>query len=225
MKNFSDYILGKKVVIVGPAPSIVGTGQHDKIESYDIVIRLNHALPVPSKLHKDIGERTDVLYTTTKAKSLHSDFDFLQKTLKWIVCPYADVEPFDRYMVQFKKKNKDRIPFVCAYSHNEYHQVLTSIGTRPTIGLSAIIHMLKHEISELYITGMTFYKKTPGNKGGYYEEYKNKDDYKGKATEKEVLALTNKIGVHNMDRHVDAMRILMQDDRVVCDEALKYVLD
>ena len=48
------FLKDKTVVIVGPAPSIIGSNQGKLIDSFDIVIRLNKALPIPEHL-KHLG--------------------------------------------------------------------------------------------------------------------------------------------------------------------------
>jgi len=228
MQRYSEFLLDKRVVLIGPAPSIVGSGQCQAIEDYDVVVRMNHALPVPAASQQDVGKRTDILYSTVKIpKSLHPNLQFVKKTVEWLVCPYGPVDPFDRYMKNFESKNKDvGIRFLRAYNGEEHLAVEREIGTRPTIALAAIIHLLRFGISELYITGITFYKKTTGNEGGYCEAYKNKDDYgAAQATEKRVMALVNRIGVHDMEKHIIHMRKLMSDDRLRCDMALREVLE
>ena len=226
MPNFHDIIRNKTVAVVGPAPSIIGTDQYGLIESYDVVVRLNHALPVPKKLIRHIGERTDLLYSSTKIpKSLHPNLTLVSDTIKYLVCPYGPIDPFARYMKNFKDSNKGKIPFHCPYTKEQHQAIEAKVGTRPTIGLAAIIHLLEHEIRELYITGLTFYHSTPGDEGGYYEEYKNKDDYKGKATASEVMKLVKRIGVHDMDAHVRYIKNLMKSDpRITCDLAMDHVL-
>lgn len=225
--EYEMYIRGKRVVVVGPAPSIVGSCQHDLIESYDVVVRLNHALPVPDSMQQDIGSRTDVLYSTVKKKSILQDFEMLNQLVRWIVCPYANVKPFDKYMHEFDDATLNfNLPFVCAYDKEQYKSIESSMGTRPMISLSAIQHLLFCEASEIHITGLTFGMATSGNKGGYYEDYKNKNDYKGEATEKEVVAIIDRCGVHDIQKHVEYLRQLMTSHpHITCDKAMKEVID
>jgi len=95
-KNYKEYLKGKRVVIVGPAPSIVGSDQRDLIDSYDVVVRLNRALPVPEHLKKDVGTRTDVLYNCMNPSNEcggRIDVDFLLKSgVKFLVSPYAPIQ-------------------------------------------------------------------------------------------------------------------------------------
>ena len=41
IKKYYDYLKGKKVVIVGPAPHMRGWRQGELIDSYDVVVRVS----------------------------------------------------------------------------------------------------------------------------------------------------------------------------------------
>ena len=56
-----NQIKGKRVAVVGNAESIIGSGQGEKIDSYDIVIRINLRFPKEEE-YKDVGKRTDINY-------------------------------------------------------------------------------------------------------------------------------------------------------------------
>ena len=224
MNSYIDYVKGKRVAVVGPAPSIVGSGQHDLIESYDVVCRLNAAIPVPEALYPDIGERTDVLYSTTKIpKCMNPDRALVYRTVKWVVCPYALTPPFDRYMRDFREWNEALIPFCNPYLPAQYADIETEVGMRPSIGLSAIIHLLSLPVAEIYVTGLTFYKKTTGNEGGYYAEYRKPD--KNVQNEAEAMAFVERIGVHDPDKeHAWFKQAAAQDDRLCYDKAIKELI-
>lgn len=217
--EYRDYIEGRSVVVVGPAPSVVGSGGGDLIDGHDVVVRLNHALPVPEDMAEDIGTRTDVLYSTLKRKSLLQNPQWLRTHLKAVVCPYGPVEPFDRYMRQCKAD------FLCPYDEFQYHVLESLLGVRPTIGFSAILHLMSLPLATLHVTGITFFRRTEGNDGGYHEQYKNKDDYEGRATEAEVMELVRRVGVHEPEVETGVMRRLVaEEDRVSWDGALEEVL-
>ena len=95
-RKFLEYLKNKRVVIVGPAPTMVDSKQHDIIESYDVVVRLNRALPILEKLKPDIGSRTDILYNCMNPSNECGgtiDIELLQReNIKVLVSPYAPVE-------------------------------------------------------------------------------------------------------------------------------------
>jgi hypothetical protein len=64
-QKFNAYIGGKKVIFVGPSGNLIGSGFGKWIDSFDVIIRTNHApiaLAEDKSLAIDYGQRTDVLY-------------------------------------------------------------------------------------------------------------------------------------------------------------------
>ena len=64
IRKYSKFLKNKKVVLVGPSSYLKGIKQHDLIESYDIVVRMNVGYKFAEKLQRDMGERTDILYSS-----------------------------------------------------------------------------------------------------------------------------------------------------------------
>lgn len=223
--KYSQYLKGKRVVVVGPAPSILGSKQHDIINSYDIVVRLNKALPLPNNLKEDIGSRTDVLYNCMNPSSECGgdiDIDLLKKCgVKYLVSPYGQVSGpkyrFNRDILSFSEKNLEKgkgktfsIPF--CHIDTAYFKKLLKIMQLPNTGICTILDILKHPIKELYITGFTFFK------GGYIKEYR-------RYNEKQVLEKMAKYNLHNQEKQLKYMRqILLNDKRIKLDQTLIDIL-
>jgi hypothetical protein len=222
--NFRGYVEGARVALVGPAPSIIGSKQGELIDSYDMVVRLNHALPVPSELTEDIGTRTDILYTTTKIpKTLPEDPQVvLDAGVQALVMPYYEKhEAFERHVVKCRKIYAGALPLFIPYSHKDYAVIEVQVGARPTIGLSAIIHLLSMNITELYVAGLTFYFKTEGNAGGYYEQYKDKHDYGDAKADEETAfkKVINKWKVHDPAKEAAYVAHLVRKDKRLTGDA------
>ena len=62
----NDYLEGKNIILVGPCNSLIGKNLGDFIDSFDIVVRIKRGYPVPDNLHKDLGTKTNLLYTTLR---------------------------------------------------------------------------------------------------------------------------------------------------------------
>ena len=45
-QELSGYLEGKRVAYVGPAPYMKGLGQGELIDSYDVVVRIQHGIPM-----------------------------------------------------------------------------------------------------------------------------------------------------------------------------------
>ena len=61
-RQYSALLKRKRVVLVGPSRSVVGSSQGRKLEAFDLVVRLNFQWPIPPALVVDVGERMDILY-------------------------------------------------------------------------------------------------------------------------------------------------------------------
>ncbi|GAG30323.1 unnamed protein product, partial [marine sediment metagenome] len=52
-KKYSEFLKDKRVCIAGPSPDIEGSGYGDKIDSYDIVVRINKGYLLPEEYRQD----------------------------------------------------------------------------------------------------------------------------------------------------------------------------
>lgn len=59
-EEIQNYCKDKSVIIVGNSGSLKESGKGSVIDSYDIVLRMNHG--VPGKWTKDVGARTDIWF-------------------------------------------------------------------------------------------------------------------------------------------------------------------
>lgn len=207
-KEYAEFLREKRVVVVGPAPSIIGTKQHDLIESYDIVTRLNKGFYIPEELRQDIGSRTDIIYNCLHRKyGGDLDIDKLKGHVQWVCCSY----PVPKRVQEFRKKNENRIPFHVV--NEDYHRSISQmLDCRLNTGMSAIIDLLFHDIAELYITGITFFNKTERDKGVYYPQYRKPDKMPSNL-------------MHKPRWQFDYFKRLYKNDRrIACDEVLEKLV-
>ena len=173
-RAYGRYLAGKRVVLVGPAPSIEGSRQHDLIESHDVVARVNHALPVPAHLQPDVGCRTDVLYHnlwrgSPKARPFLELVGLLDGHVQWACAayPYLNLDHrFAEDIDRFVKDLSGRVPFRVP-GNLRYLRTWWECRTRPNAGVSAIADLLSFDIARLYITGFTFYAGPQAYHAGY----------------------------------------------------------
>lgn len=59
LDNFKDYCSGKRVILIGNAKDIVTNSYGPQIDSYDIVIRMNHGHPLP-KYAENMGKKYNI---------------------------------------------------------------------------------------------------------------------------------------------------------------------
>ncbi len=214
--SYSEYLKGKKVSIVGPAPSVIGSKQGARIDRSDVVVRTNQALPIMDDIKHDIGTRCDVIYhcmnTTPKAGGLINVEMLLSNGVTWLAAPYARRGRFHNAATAFEKDNEGRLNY-----HNVdnafYDSVYKYMGTMPNTGIMAIIDLLAHDVASVYVTGFTFFK------GGYHKHYRN-----GRS-EAHTLAEMKKAGCHRIEPQIDFMQMVKnKDSRLSVDETLDSIL-
>ena len=212
---YSDYLSGKNVAIIGPAKSIQGTSLGSMIDKFDIIVRINKALPIPERLKIDIGSRTDILYnslnTTDYPGENNINVNFLKSNgVKFVCCPYPNNGVFQNDITMFIKNSQFQIPFR-SVNYRHFIEAQNMMKTRPYSGTMAIIDLLKFNINMLYVTGIDFYM-TP-----YYNEYR--------IISKKKLNGIRDNNIHKNLPQINYLRILsLTDKRVVVDNLLKGIL-
>ena len=206
--DLTEYLSHKRVVIVGPSDHILTMQQRDLIESYDVVVRLNKAIPVPKHLSECLGERTDIIMTGLHPKHCISwEIDlWLKLHIEWIVSPFPHIKPFKGIIKRFRKFNKGRIKFECRETAG-YIDFTKCLGTRPNTGFAAISHLLSYNINELYITGMTFFQTK------YISEYSN-------ISWEEVVENSDRKSHKQAPQITAFFELLRTDNRIKTDEYL-----
>jgi hypothetical protein len=134
--NYIEYLEDKRVIIVGPAPTIEGRNWGKIIDSYDVVVRINNAVASIKGKEKDYGFRTDINY-------INRWFYFHKlNTIK-------DIKSI-KYLVTLKntKRSIDK-------------RVLETIIRIPgfNMGVVTILDLLKYNIKSLDVCGFSFYSK------------------------------------------------------------------
>ena len=166
VNEFRDYVKdpvlekllsGKKIAFVGPAPNIEGAGLGEKIDSYDLVVRINTAYDIPENLWSDYGKRTDIVVSclnVSKLSSLRANIPFV-KSLKSLI--QTNLSMWDIHFV--------RRAIAAWNTGTPYHNVCdgylfkinAQVGTISNTGLLGIITLLNYDLEDLYITGFNFF--------------------------------------------------------------------
>lgn len=216
MESFEEFIRGKRVVVVGPAPSIVHSRQREYIDGFDVIVRINKAVPIPETLHDDIGTRTDVLYNCLNTHEENGGAlvpdQLSREGVKYVRCPYPNIKPFKKDIMQARQLQWGSID-LSSVDTAVYTTWQSAMNCRPNSGIGAILDLLQHPIHQLYITGFTFFK------GGYYSAYRP-------LNEQQVMRRMDKAGNHNQKSQLRYMKArLKSDSRVLMDDALQEIID
>jgi hypothetical protein len=140
------------------------------------------------------------------------NIEYLKDNIKFIVSPYPKVAPFDRDIIAFDNMNKGVLK-----SHiinkDMYLKFSKEMNTRPNSGICAIIDLLSFDITELYVTGFTFFR------GGYDKTYRDQ-------SEEQVMALINRYKVHEIEPQIKYLKKLFNTDlRLKGDEKLMGIIN
>lgn len=209
--EFAEYVKGCSIALVGPASTIAGSRQGDLIDGHDRVIRINHALPIPSHMTVDIGERTDVLYHHLilghpRVPPLKDFTALLMDSVHWVCCtyPYLPGRQSSEWIDAFCAELHGRLPFR-AVSLRHYYWLSAITRTCPNSGISAIQDLLRFEMDKLYITGFSFYQTD----SFYYDGYRGTGPGSGQRQQPQIE---------------EVRRWVRRDSRIHMDEAVRRIL-
>lgn len=180
--EYLEWLKDKKVIIVGPSNLLIGKSLGAKIDSYDIVVRLNNSFPLYSHLKKDLGSRTDVIYHTSGRiiKYLIYTGKQINKTPRQIL--KSDSVKFMFFRQGWNSGRANLRKYFWKFTDMDlgikYSPIKKcAIGLKrklkspPNMGILAITHILNSECKSLTVIGCDFYK------GKYYKGYAKLPDY------------------------------------------------
>ena len=139
----------------------------------DVVVRINHAWPLPENLKNDIGTRTHILYYNLNPKKQRirrkDVIRMRQSGIKWVVSTHPAVRARYRLRQRRFRKMSRRLVRFRAVPQSIKRRLRPHIGS-VNGGLITIVDLLRYPITQLYVTGFSFYKT------GYlkYPKYKSR---------------------------------------------------
>jgi hypothetical protein len=183
---YAHLVQHKRVAIVGPATTTLGTRQGALLDSYDLVVRFNDTidhLPITGSLADDIGTRTDILYCNQTILREHileqkglSHAQFRQVCdevgVKYVVCTNNGLSFASTGAPQPACDVQDKTVITDVQRLLSQHGMRTRLrlvyaasalliewlgGYVGRTGLVAMVDLLSFDIAHLYITGMTMY--------------------------------------------------------------------
>ena len=222
--EYSSFLKGKRVVVVGPARSIKGSGQGEIIDSYDVVVRVNLGLNIQKNLKEDIGSRMDILYSAMSqyywdtAVFSEKSLSMLEKkyNIKWIVNTGVRRAMILK-MAKDKVNSKVKVGLKLVSKKNiEY--LKKKLDGKPTAGIISMYDLLQYPILELYVTGFTFYNimSSKNERKDYYY-----DNYSPRYPE-----TINNVYKHDLKGEACLLyNLRKKDERVKIDKVLSNILE
>lgn len=214
-ESFISLVKDKKVIIVGPSITVQECNLGTFINNFDVIVRLNKSLPVPTRMYPHIGYRTDVLYNSLNTTDYPGENRFgphflKRQKVKYLRCPYPPITPFSNDIKSFCRKNRNIIDFG-HIDTNYYIKLEHCIGTRPYTGTCAIADLLHCGVKELFVMGIDFYT------------YKHSFYYRN-VSERKLRKLRNN-NIHRRKPQIDLIRrFYLLDNRLVVDNILDEIL-
>ncbi len=197
---------------MGPANTIRGKKLGEFIDSHDVVVRLNHAWPLPEEAKEDIGTRTDVIYhnlNPKRAPSRKAVQEMHAAGVKWIVSTHPTSRKHRKRHrpIRFQKRINKGLIRLTTVSLGFRLAMRRKCGPTNT-GILAMAHILRQGVKSLHVTGFSFFE-TP------YAEYPGYRKIKPK------MALR----WHNQKKHKRYLiRCLAKDKRLSVDPFITQIL-
>ncbi len=198
MRNYENYIRGKRVIVVGTAGYMDGKGKGKFIDSHDVVVRLN--MSAKPKSVQDFGKRTDVLYTyaiLAQNKDNKMMCEYWKDLTKLKGVKHLRFTNGRKQYFQYFKQNTPKTVTITTLDKKYYSEIKTSMHTTPNTGTVAVMDLLRFNPKSITVIGIDLYAS------GYSRTYKGE-------------------GVQNNHNfEVQAAWFYLNRDRLILDEAMK----
>ena len=245
-ESFIELVRGKTVALVGPSASAADILQGPLIDSYDFVARVK-SYYVPVEKRKNYGERIDFLYTDNDNTNdvFEGDIvvdngskrdiqigpaniglrqDILRTKVQTVIstCPRAEWF-FERSLARSMTAISS-ITDVRIMPDSPYMDIRRETN-RPNAGFSAIIDLVSLPFSEIYITGIDFYRSL------YRQNYRNslwtKDTIENMVRSPDGTTPDGKPDFHDPDAQFAYFKYKMYnvDDRIKVDHVFQEYLE
>lgn len=179
--KYADFLQNKRVAIVGPSKSSIGSGLGSIVDSFDVVVRLlpsnGEIQETIDKNHKDIGSKTDILYSNFDQLLLNPEnlSNFKSQGVKYLNCtrPVSELG----LLWQHSKNLFDKMDMLyCPVDYEKYCNWSSEIKCSPHKGFCTILDLMSYKVKEIYVIGFSFYKDAAtsdwANFNGWgYEKY------------------------------------------------------
>jgi len=176
-----EFFEGKSVALVGPADYLGlfrnNSNNLEKIESCDMIVKLNSGVKLSKKYPDLVSKRIDILYNSLLDNCVNGGIliieDVANSKIKHIrTTPKSDYSGFASQQNTTNitsQKTYDKLNSL-AQNHNInttimgielYNTVSKNVKSKPTTGFVTIYDILVHNPKSLYITGFNFFMSPP----------------------------------------------------------------
>jgi len=243
-EEFRKWITGKSIALVGPAASAEQFTNGKKIDSYDLVARVK-SFYVPENKREVYGSRVDLLYTdnhetndvlpgdlvtnegdkrkiTMCQQSVALRGAILQQQISAVISTYPKSEWFfDRFVPSLNgMASLTNVRILPDYPYMDIRKQTN----RPNAGFSAIIDLCSLPVSEIFITGIDFYRSL--YKEGYLNSLYTRSTIEKWKTDHDGFTPDGSPDRHEPDLQFKYFKnnFWKKDDRIKVDPFLEEVL-
>lgn len=203
---------GKKVIIVGPAPTSLEYMKTIELENFDLVVRMNKS-PNFIKFSPVLGERTDYLFHCLNENPTWGGGILIPEVLKKQGVKSVIFTNMDKRVKSNLFRASLKYPNLLFQmdSGESYYEIMKNYsGKMPSTGLQAISYILSARPAELHITGFTFFS-TP-HMGGYHSVEHSR-----------LMQIIEKAGNHVVSAEIKAFSLLYK--KSLCSKETVVTLD
>lgn len=218
MVTYAKYLEGKTIALVSSGSSLKNKKQGHLIDSYDIVVRLNRALPLSPQNSEDIGTRTDILYNCLDgAPDAGGPINGVAWRNCGIKCVCSTYPKSEFFTFPERSRGLGSIIPTRWIPDSTYYPIRDKVKGRPNSGTVTLVDLLSFDIKEVRLFGLDFFRTLYDT--GYLREGGSVEDF-------ERLLSTNP------DRHDPDSQYLFfknvlyaNDDRIKIDDYFEQILD
>jgi len=175
--EMADYLKGKDIAMVGPAPNLVGTNMGPEIDTHDVVCRVNNSFIINEEMIPDYGTKKNILFNSGSELGLQvlEDVWSQWQNFEYIMLPGIHQhygKGHETVLEGIRRVDMNGIPIFQPkqewFFDWQYKIDKEKKWNFLNTGLSSIRLLLEFEINSLTVYGFTFYR---GGKG--YVKYQD----------------------------------------------------
>ena len=158
--NLQTYYSNKNILLIGPSAHVLDDCKSIKVDSYDIICRLNNHWRYETGDHKYVGTRTDVIYHCLNTDMYNkNDLEFIKnKNIRFITRNEIEKTKENPKIISFLKTNESvGLKYDCI-KKSFFDKLSKDIGCNPNTGCLVIMHLLSFPIKSLTVAGFDFYE-------------------------------------------------------------------
>lgn len=160
-----DYFKEKKIIVIGPAKTVVEEMKDVNLASFDLIVRMNRAIEVPLRIGQQEFWNIDILFYNLKetgdrpAGRLTKD-KLVRSKVRIVIAPIGGAANASKLLsASLRYKFRGIRSQVLMMPEDSYARIRRMLnGFSPTTGFAALAFFLECDFDCLHIIGFTFFQ-------------------------------------------------------------------